>query len=54
LTRLRDHPVAELAALLHCPAQTLRQRRRRAEMRIVASLCACIRDPTMPTVCLCG
>lgn len=38
LTRLRDHPVAQLAAHLGCPAQTLRQRRRRAEMRIVASL----------------
>lgn len=38
LTRLRDHSVAELAARLGCPAQTLRQRRRRAEARLVALL----------------
>jgi DNA-directed RNA polymerase specialized sigma24 family protein len=38
LTRLHDHPVAELAAHLGCPAQTLRQRRRRAEARLVALL----------------
>lgn len=38
LTRLHDHPVAELAAYLGCPAQTLRQRRRRAEARLVALL----------------
>jgi DNA-directed RNA polymerase specialized sigma24 family protein len=38
MTRLGDLPVAELAADLGCPAQTLRRRRRRAEMRIAASL----------------
>jgi hypothetical protein len=38
LTRLRDHPIAELADHLGCRAQTLRQRRRRAEARLVALL----------------
>ena len=33
-TRLRDRPVSELAALLGCSAQTLRQRRLRAEARL--------------------
>jgi DNA-directed RNA polymerase specialized sigma24 family protein len=36
LTRLHDYPIAELAAHLGCPAQTLRQRRRRAEALLVA------------------
>ena len=38
LTRLYDHPVAELAAHLGCQAQTLRQRRRRAEARLLRLL----------------
>jgi hypothetical protein len=38
LTRLHDHPVAELAAQLNCLPQTLRKRRRRAEMRLQAQM----------------
>jgi DNA-directed RNA polymerase specialized sigma24 family protein len=38
LTRLHDRPVSELAARLGCPAPTLRQRRRRAEQRLLALL----------------
>lgn len=38
LTRLHEHPVADLAAQLGCTAQTLRRRRRRAETRLLAIL----------------
>ena len=38
LTRVADYPIGELAAQLGCRAQTLRQRRRRAEARLLATL----------------